>query len=168
VRDRLLWDPLSGHVFLFSSAQHNRLNLLFWDGSGLCVCAKRELMPAEETVGEESRISTFFDDRQTPMRRFKMVARPRKKRTSRHQSEGGSFCPIPLPNSESVNTLQHPRLAVLAQLSWSNEVLHGENTVFNVAVSQVQRYYPLGWAGRLSPAVVRWPDAALEGREDAW
>jgi transposase len=35
-RDRLLCDPLSGHVFLFANAQQNRLKLLFWDGSGLC------------------------------------------------------------------------------------------------------------------------------------
>jgi transposase len=41
VRDRLTCDPLSGHVFLFSNAQRNRLKLLFWDGSGLWVCAKR-------------------------------------------------------------------------------------------------------------------------------
>ena len=41
VRDRLLCEPLSGHIFLFSNAQHNRLKLLFWDGSGLWVCAKR-------------------------------------------------------------------------------------------------------------------------------
>ena len=41
VRDRLAADPLSGHVFLFSNARHNRLKLLFWDGSGLWVCAKR-------------------------------------------------------------------------------------------------------------------------------
>jgi transposase len=41
VRDRLQCDPLSGHVFLFSNAQRNRLKLLFWDGSGLWVCAKR-------------------------------------------------------------------------------------------------------------------------------
>lgn len=41
VRDSLLCDPLSGHVFLFSNAQRNRLKLLFWDGSGLWVCAKR-------------------------------------------------------------------------------------------------------------------------------
>ena len=40
-RDRLLCDPLSGHVFLFSNAQRNRLKLLVWDGSGLWVCAKR-------------------------------------------------------------------------------------------------------------------------------
>ena len=41
VRDRLSSDPLRGHVFLFSNAQRNRLKLLFWDGSGLWVCAKR-------------------------------------------------------------------------------------------------------------------------------
>ena len=41
VRNRLSADPMSGHVFLFCNAQHNRLKLLFWDGSGLWVCAKR-------------------------------------------------------------------------------------------------------------------------------
>jgi len=41
VRDRLLCEPLSGHVFLFSNARRNRLKLMFWDGSGLWVCAKR-------------------------------------------------------------------------------------------------------------------------------
>jgi transposase len=41
VRDRLICEPLSGHIFLFSNARRNRLKLLFWDGSGLWVCAKR-------------------------------------------------------------------------------------------------------------------------------
>jgi transposase len=40
-RDRLLGEPLSGHIFVFANAQRNRLKLLFWDGSGLWVCAKR-------------------------------------------------------------------------------------------------------------------------------
>jgi transposase len=40
-RDRLQCDPLSGHVFLFANAQRNRIKLLYWDGSGLWVCAKR-------------------------------------------------------------------------------------------------------------------------------
>ena len=30
VRDRLELEPLSGHVFLFSNAQRNRLKLIFW------------------------------------------------------------------------------------------------------------------------------------------
>ncbi|MEX2263880.1 MAG: IS66 family insertion sequence element accessory protein TnpB [Bryobacteraceae bacterium] len=41
VRERLQLEPLSGHLFLFSNARRNRLKLLFWDGSGLWVCAKR-------------------------------------------------------------------------------------------------------------------------------
>jgi transposase len=40
VRDRLLCDPLSGHLFLFSNARKNRLKILFWDQSGLWVFAK--------------------------------------------------------------------------------------------------------------------------------
>ena len=41
VRDELLCDPLSGHLFLFANASRTRLKLLFWDASGLWVCAKR-------------------------------------------------------------------------------------------------------------------------------
>ena len=41
VRDRLLCEPTSGHLFLFCNGQRNRVKVLFWDGSGLWVCAKR-------------------------------------------------------------------------------------------------------------------------------
>jgi transposase len=41
VRERLELEPLSGHLFMFCNKERNRLKILFWDGSGLWVCAKR-------------------------------------------------------------------------------------------------------------------------------
>lgn len=41
VRDRLQLEPLSGHVFIFCNKARNRTKALFWDGSGLWICAKR-------------------------------------------------------------------------------------------------------------------------------
>ena len=41
VRDRLLCDPMSGHIFLFSNSQRNRVKILYADETGLWVCAKR-------------------------------------------------------------------------------------------------------------------------------
>ena len=38
-RDRLLCEPISGHLFLFCNARGNRIKVLYWDGSGLWVCA---------------------------------------------------------------------------------------------------------------------------------
>src|SRR5688572_1970718 len=40
VRNQLGKDPLVG-LFIFCNHRHNRLKILFWDGSGLWVCAKR-------------------------------------------------------------------------------------------------------------------------------
>jgi transposase len=34
-------NPLSGHLFLFTNKLRNRVKVIFWDGSGLWVCAKR-------------------------------------------------------------------------------------------------------------------------------
>ena len=41
VRQRLGRDPLSGHLFLFMNRMRHRAKVLLWDGTGLCVYAKR-------------------------------------------------------------------------------------------------------------------------------
>lgn len=41
VRHRFQEDPLSGHLFVFANRQRTRIKVLYWDGSGLWVCAKR-------------------------------------------------------------------------------------------------------------------------------
>jgi transposase len=37
----LALDPYSGHLFLFRSKRGAYLKILYWDGSGLCLFAKR-------------------------------------------------------------------------------------------------------------------------------
>ncbi|MBK8209262.1 MAG: IS66 family insertion sequence element accessory protein TnpB [Rhodospirillales bacterium] len=41
VQQVLARDPFCGHLFLFRSKKADRLKLLWWDGSGLCLFAKR-------------------------------------------------------------------------------------------------------------------------------
>src|SRR5271157_5705439 len=41
VREKLLCDPESGHLFLFANARRDRMKILFFDGSSLWVCARR-------------------------------------------------------------------------------------------------------------------------------
>jgi transposase len=41
VRERLERDPLSGDLYLFVSGNRKRAKVLMWDGTGLCLYAKR-------------------------------------------------------------------------------------------------------------------------------
>jgi transposase len=41
VIDHLKGDPLSGNLYLFTNRRRNRVKILWWDGSGLIVAAKR-------------------------------------------------------------------------------------------------------------------------------
>jgi len=41
VVDHLKGDPLSGNLYLFTNRRRNRVKILWWDGSGLIVAAKR-------------------------------------------------------------------------------------------------------------------------------
>ena len=65
VRDRLQGEPLSGHVFLFCNARHNRVKLMFWDGSGLWVCAKKlekGTFRWPEVSGDQSKVQLSHEE----------------------------------------------------------------------------------------------------------
>ena len=41
VQDVLAEDPFSGHLFAFRGRKANLIKIVFWDGDGLCLFAKR-------------------------------------------------------------------------------------------------------------------------------
>ena len=41
VRETMATDPFSGAVYVFRAKRADRIKLVFWDGTGLCLFAKR-------------------------------------------------------------------------------------------------------------------------------
>jgi transposase len=41
VRNQFKEEPLSGHLFVFANRNKTRLKVLYWDGTGTWVCAKK-------------------------------------------------------------------------------------------------------------------------------
>ena len=41
VREAIMSDPFSGAVYVFRAKRADRIKLIFWDGTGLCLFAKR-------------------------------------------------------------------------------------------------------------------------------
>jgi transposase len=63
VVDHLKSDPLSGNLYLFANRRRNRIKILWWDGSGLLVCAKRlERGKFTIPVGEHGQVSLRGED----------------------------------------------------------------------------------------------------------
>ncbi len=41
VREQMRADPFSGTIYVFRAKRADRVKLIFWDGTGMCLCAKR-------------------------------------------------------------------------------------------------------------------------------
>ena len=52
VQQRLAQDPLSGHLYVFTNRQRNRLKILLFDGYGTIGIMGRQLQPKLQFQGE--------------------------------------------------------------------------------------------------------------------
>lgn len=80
VREHLGRDPLSGDVFLFVSRNRIRAKVLHWDGTGLCIYAKRLETGRFATLWERSQggeVSLTSSELQLFLEGSKLVGRQR-------------------------------------------------------------------------------------------
>jgi len=66
VSQRLAHDPLSGDCYLFVNATRKRAKVLLWDGTGLCIDAKRL---------ERGRFACLWREAEAPVMRLTMSER---------------------------------------------------------------------------------------------
>ena len=64
VRSQLAADPLTGHLFVFTNRNADRVKVLYWGGHGLCLwCQRREAgryhFPAASPTGVELSAAQF-------------------------------------------------------------------------------------------------------------
>ncbi len=53
-------DPFSGHLFLFRGKRADYLKVLYYDGTGLCLFAKRRREAAKQLSGRRSWTARWF------------------------------------------------------------------------------------------------------------
>lgn len=82
VKETLQQDPTSGHLFIFTNKNRNRLKILCWDGSGLWQCTKRlERSSFQWPQGEGASCTLRPEELQLLIHGLEGTARPRWYRT---------------------------------------------------------------------------------------
>jgi hypothetical protein len=81
VKEQLKSDPFSGVIFCFRAKRADRVKLIFWDGTGLCLFAKR-LWRVANSAGRASRTASCGCRRRSggTHRGSRLDARPRAAR----------------------------------------------------------------------------------------
>ncbi|MHB8303095.1 MAG: IS66 family insertion sequence element accessory protein TnpB [Acidobacteriaceae bacterium] len=59
-RDRLLCDPMRGHLFLFSNSQRDRVRILHAGENGLWVCAQPLVVFPNAAIASSHRLSRYL------------------------------------------------------------------------------------------------------------